>query len=56
MINNAQRDRLLAAGGGLRKLYNQVKDEAVRELALSLIASEADPEYQKKYAAIWRVR
>jgi hypothetical protein len=41
---------------GLRKLYDQVPDEAVREVALALIASETDAKYQKKYAAVWRRR
>lgn len=41
---------------GLRKLYDQAQDEAVREMALSLIASETDAKYQKKYAAAWRAR
>lgn len=41
---------------GLRKLYNQVGDETVREAALALIATEADPTYQKKYASVWRVK
>lgn len=40
----------------LRKLYDQVGDDAVRETALALIASEADAKYQKKYAALWRTR
>lgn len=39
---------------GLRRLYDQVKDRAVHEAALALIASEADAKYQKKYAAVWR--
>jgi hypothetical protein len=41
---------------GLRKLYDEVRDEAVREAALALIASEADAKYQKKYASVWRVK
>jgi hypothetical protein len=39
---------------GLRKLYDQVGDEALREAARALIASEADAKYQKKYASAWR--
>lgn len=39
---------------GLHQLYDQVGDEAVREAARALIATEADPKYQKKYAAVWR--
>lgn len=41
---------------GLRKLYNQVGDETVREAALALIATEVNPTYQKKYASVWRVK
>ena len=39
---------------GLRKLYDQVRDEQVREMALALIATEADTKYRKKYATLWR--
>lgn len=41
---------------GLRRLYDQVGDEALRETALALIATEADARYQKKYASVWRVK
>jgi hypothetical protein len=41
---------------GLRKLYDEVRDEAVREAALALIASETDAKYQKKYAGVWRAK
>jgi hypothetical protein len=41
---------------GLRRLYDVVKDEQLRETALALIASEADSTYQKKYASLWRAR
>jgi hypothetical protein len=41
---------------GLRKLYNEVKDEKVREKALELIETEEDIKYRKKYASLWRVR
>jgi hypothetical protein len=40
---------------GLRKLYDAVPDEIVRETALALIATEADSKYRKKYATLWRV-
>jgi hypothetical protein len=40
---------------GLRKLYNEVKDEKVREKALELIETEDDIKYRKKYASLWRV-
>jgi hypothetical protein len=39
---------------GLRKLYDEVQDETVRETALALIATEADSKYRKKYASLWR--
>ena len=39
---------------GLRKLYDQLADETVRETALALIATEADSKYRKKYASLWR--
>jgi hypothetical protein len=39
---------------GLWNLYDQVRDEAVREMALALIALEADSKYRKKYARVWR--
>jgi len=41
---------------GLRKLYEEVKDEEVRKKALELIETEADIKYRKKYASLWRVK
>ena len=41
---------------GLRKLYDEVKDEKIREKALELIETEEDLKYRKKYASLWRVR
>lgn len=38
----------------LRKLYDEVKDEQVKQLALDLIEREDDPKYKKKYASTWR--
>lgn len=38
----------------LRQLYDAVRDERVKELALALIATEPDAKYQKKYAGVWR--
>jgi hypothetical protein len=38
----------------LRKLYDQGKDETVRERALALIETEEDLKYRKKYAGLWR--
>jgi HEAT repeat protein len=40
----------------LRKLYDVVQDETVRETALALIATEADSKYRKKYAGVWKVK
>lgn len=39
---------------GLRKLYDEVRDETVRKSALHLIETEADVKYRKKYASVWR--
>jgi hypothetical protein len=39
---------------GLRNLYDQVQDEAIREKALALIDMEEDLKYRKKYASLWR--
>ena len=39
----------------LRKLYDAVQDEQIREAALALIATEEDSKYRKKYAGLWRV-
>ncbi|MDB5079303.1 MAG: hypothetical protein JWP00_1227 [Chloroflexi bacterium] len=40
----------------LKKLYNVVMDEKIREKALELIETEDDPKYRKKYAAVWKAR
>lgn len=39
---------------GLRKLYDEENDEAVKQKALNLIETEEDLKYHKKYAAVWR--
>ncbi|MDG3004716.1 hypothetical protein [Paludisphaera mucosa] len=39
---------------GLRKLYDRVKDESIRETALGLIATESDAKYRKKYSGVWK--
>lgn len=41
---------------GLRKLYDVVKDEAIRGKALEWIAAEEDAKYRKKSASMWRLR
>ncbi|WP_435010914.1 hypothetical protein P12x_002204 [Tundrisphaera lichenicola] len=39
---------------GLRKLHEEVGDEAIRSKALELIETEEDPKYRKKYASVWK--
>jgi len=39
---------------GLRNLYDEVKDEKVKEKALELIETEEDVKYRKKYASVWK--
>lgn len=39
---------------GMRHLYDQTQDEAIRELALDLITREEDAKYRKKYAKVWK--
>jgi len=41
---------------GLRKLYEDVGDEKIKDKALELIDTEQDSKYRKKYASLWRVR
>jgi hypothetical protein len=38
----------------LRKMYDDTGDERVRQKALSLIESEDDLKYRKKYAGVWK--
>ncbi len=38
----------------MRNVYNEVGDEAIREKAQVLIASEKDVKNQKKYAGVWK--
>ncbi len=40
---------------GLRKLYDRVKDERVKKLALKLIETEPDLKYRKKYSRLWKL-
>jgi hypothetical protein len=37
-----------------RNLYDEVKDEMLRDKALALIETEEDVKYRKKYATVWR--
>lgn len=39
---------------GMRNLYDEVRDPAIRAKALELIATEKDDKYRKKYAGVWR--
>jgi hypothetical protein len=39
---------------GLRHLYDAVKDENIKAVALALIETEPDLKYRKKYAGVWR--
>jgi hypothetical protein len=39
---------------GLRNLYDEVKDEKIKERALELIEMEEDLKYRKKYASVWK--
>ena len=39
---------------GLKRLYDDTRDEAVRALALELIPREPDAKYVKKYRTVWR--
>jgi hypothetical protein len=38
----------------MRNVYNEVKDEAIREQALALIELEKDAKHQKKYSTVWK--
>jgi hypothetical protein len=38
----------------LRNLYDEGKDEKIKEMALELIETEADTKYKKKYASVWK--
>ncbi len=41
---------------GFRNLYEEIKDEKIKEKALELIETEKDIKYRKKYASLWRER
>ena len=38
----------------LRNLYDAVGDDKIKEKALELIETEAEPKYRKKYATVWK--
>jgi hypothetical protein len=39
---------------GLRKLYDKVKEESIRQKTLELIELETDTKYRKKYRSVWK--
>ncbi len=40
----------------LKNLYDQIKDEKIKEKAWELIETEPDLKYRKKYAGLWRTK
>lgn len=40
---------------GLRNLYDEVQDDAIKTKALALIETETDSKYRKKYSGVWRI-
>jgi len=40
--------------GVLRKIYDQVNDEKIRNTSLALIETEDDLKYRKKYLGLWK--
>lgn len=40
----------------MRNVYDEVGDDSIRTLALSLIETEEDPKYRKKYTTVWKVK
>jgi hypothetical protein len=38
----------------LRRLYDAVHDERIRQNTMRLIATEPDPKYRRKYEALWK--
>jgi hypothetical protein len=38
----------------LKNLYDEIKDETIREKALELIEHEEDLKYTKKYTGVWK--
>lgn len=41
---------------GLRRLYDETRDESIRVMASRLVETEADLKYRKKYAGVWKAR
>lgn len=40
---------------GMRHLFEQVRDDDIREKALAWISLEEDLKYRRKYAGVWRI-
>jgi transcription elongation factor GreA-like protein len=38
----------------MRNLYDEIPDEQIKARALQLVEMEDDPNYQKKYAKLWK--
>jgi hypothetical protein len=34
-------------------LYNEIKEEEIKQIAIKLIDQEKDSKYKKKYASVW---
>ena len=41
---------------GLKNLYDELEDEAIKQIAMELIETEGDIKYRKKYMAVWRTK
>lgn len=39
---------------GLRNLYDELKDETIKQTAMALIETEEDTKYRKKYLSVWK--
>ncbi|MGM0873468.1 MAG: hypothetical protein ACQEWV_01495 [Bacillota bacterium] len=39
---------------GLKKLYDKINDEQIKQKAMELIEREEDSKYQKKYMSVWK--
>lgn len=39
---------------GLKNLYDELKDEEIKQKALELIETEENSKYQKKYMSVWK--
>ena len=39
---------------GLKKLYDGLKDEEIKQIAMDLIETEEDIKYRKKYRTVWK--